>query len=175
MFLKKGDYIISMKCLLYFRLFSLVLFVPLFSCCRSFSETEAVEFYLPYSSVWRVKISENGKYRVYGNTFRIAAMRNSVTAVVAVELNGQKKYGAIYPYNFSLTEENAFPALVLYSMMEGSVNSNSEKEYCLSTFNWEKFEEACHVLGQDVWKVDKEEIMVKIAKGTFKKSDLKPQ
>lgn len=175
MFLKKGDYIISMKCLLYFRLFLLVLFGSLFLSCRNFSETEAVEFYLPYSSVWRVKISEKGKFRVYGNTFRIAAMKNSVTAVVAVELNGQKKYGAIYPYNFSLTEENAFPALVLYSLAEGSVNSKDEKEYYLSTFNWQKFEEACHALGQDVWKVDKEEVMVKIAKGVFKKSDLKPQ
>ena len=130
-------------------------------------------FSLPENSQWKVFVSSGEEFLVDGNSFTLSVVRNEPLALVARSVSSVKSAGAIYPINEELTEGHSFPAQVLYSLVLSSVNTDEQKMYCLSTFNWKRFEEECEKMGENVWKVIKEVIMKKIAGGTFKKSDLK--
>lgn len=142
-----------------------------------FEETEEVTFLLPFESQWNVNVSDGSSFKVDGKIFTCRIRKNNATGLVATcsayEENCEVMVGGIYPYNMDLSKANGFPAQILYSIAMSSTNSRAQKDYCISTFNWKRFEETCHELGDDIWLVDREGVMRKIAKGTFKKSDLK--
>lgn len=173
-FLKIFLHIIGMRKHLFVNVFLLAI---LCQSCIMFEENQDVLFLLPFESQWTVNISNETSFQVNGNSFSCSLRKNNATGLVATcsacDENGEVIVGAIYPHNFSLTQENAFPAQMLYSIVMSSTNSREQKDYCISTFNWKKFEESCHELGEDIWLVDRESVMRKIARGTFKKSDLK--
>lgn len=162
-----------MRCLLCCRQFFLFGLCSLLFSCSRFSVHEDIRFTLPESSSWKVFSSCCEPFVFNGNDFVLSVVKNEPTAVIVRSEISSVEFGAIYPFDSELSEFHVFPAQVLYSLILSSVNSEEEKMYCLSTFNWKRFEEDCEVLGENIWKVNKESVMRKIAKGTFRKSDLK--
>lgn len=161
-----------MNCLLRNRL---IFYISLFllSSCERFSLYEEATFKLPCHDEWLVRLSDGTSFTFIGNSFELNVDKNDAFAVCAEGKVSGMSCGAIYPYNDFLCEQNAFPAQILLSIVLSSTNSEEEKQYCLSTFNWDRFELECLELGDDIWKVNKESIIRKIAKGTFRKNDLK--
>lgn len=155
------------------RHYFLFLLVPLFASCSFFPVHKEVHFSLPEKTLWKVSVSSGEAFLVNGNAFDLSVVRNEPLALVARSVSSMKSAGAIYPVDEELKEEHSFPAQVLYSLVLSSSNSMDQKMYCLSTFNWKRFEEDCAEMGEDIWKVNKEIIMKKIAGGTFRRSDLK--
>lgn len=173
-------YKISMKNLFYNRFFilSLVCLLGTFclfcnTACNLFEDSEEVEFTLPENAEWKICTSCGSEFVTKGRSFSVRFAKNEPAALVAYRMNSFETAGAIYPFNARLTVQNAFAAQVLYSLALSSSNSDKEKRYYLSTFNWKRFEEECALIGKDIWKVNKEDVMKKIADGTFKKTDLK--
>lgn len=143
------------------------------SSCGHFYGDELVSFTLPKNDTWIARTSSGRTFKVSGDSFSILVEKNISLAIIAWDSEGNK-CAAIYPYNYRLDRDYCFASEVLYSLSLGSSNSSEEKNYCLSTFNWRRFENECIALGDDIVKVNKENIMNRIARGTFKKSDLKP-
>ena len=166
------DYIISMKIL--YGSIGVIAFCLSVSACNHFYEDELVSFTLPKNDVWVARTSSGRTFKVTGDSFSILVDKNISLAIIAWDSEGNK-CGAIYPYNYDLAKDYCFASDVLYSLSLGATCSSGEKNYCLSTFNWRRFENECIALGDDISKVNKENIMNRIAKGIFKKSDLKPE
>lgn len=99
--------------------------------------------------------------------------KNEATAVLVLTENSPHPLGAIYPYEETMSRESAFAAEILLTLTVNSAASSQQTQHYLSRFNWKRFLEETKVFGDDVWLLNKEHIMQKIACGTFKKTDLK--
>jgi|SRR5574344_388396 hypothetical protein len=120
-----------------------------------------------------------------GESFSLSLPRNCCIPIVGYPLaeTGQqpeKPYGAIYPYTTSLTKADGFAADILRTLYTASTKETSAQDECncdevqifLSRFNWQRFMETCRTF-DDAWLLDRERILLKIAGGTFTKSDFK--
>ena len=157
----------------------------LFASCGFYSETQSVEFFLPQIS--SEKIQENNLNLVYfspegilcsetvnqesqKNSFVLEMNKNSASAVLVY--CGENLYGCIYPFCTELSEEDSFSAKTLFLLTQGSYSSFKETQNFLNYFNWQRFIKDCREK-ENVWECNIENVMTKIAKGTYKKSDLK--
>ena len=159
-----------------------IVFFPLacmvFASCAFFETQQEQEFSLPYSSVWSVVTTTGSgqQFTVTGASFTADMAKNEATALLATDSSGgASSYtcGTIYPYGHALNYVDGFAASVLYSMLASTTDDlDAAKEY-LSSFNWVRFMEACREYGEDVWLLDKEYIMQKIAQGSFRVTYIK--
>ena len=159
-----------------------IVFFPLacmvFASCAFFEEQEEQEFSLPYSSVWSVTTTTGSgqEFSVTGTSFTADVAKNEATALLAVdEVSGVSGYtcGTIYPYGHALNYVDGFAASVLYTMLASTTDDRDAAKEYLSSFNWVRFMEACREYGEDVWSLDKEYIMQKIASGSFRVTYIK--
>lgn len=153
--------------------FMIAVISAVFFSCSHFSIYEKTQFYLPDEGEWEIFFSDGNFLCTAGNSFSIETEKNTALSMIASRKDGTEKCGGIYPFNIELSSENLFPAEVHYSIFRSSLNSLEETKVHLTLFNWPRFEKDCSEFGSDIWKVNKEVVMRKIAAGTFKKSDLK--
>ena len=146
--------------------------------CAFFEEEEQQTFTLPYASSWSV-VTTTGSgqtFTVTGDSFSTRVVKNEATAVLAFDLTGgeaDNPCGTIYPYAHSLNYVDGFAASVLYSLLASTTDDADAAKSYLSAFNWVRFMEACREWGDDVWSLDKEYIMQKIAQGSFRVTYIK--
>lgn len=107
------------------------------------------------------------------DSFFLELDKNEASAVLTFVEENELPYGAIYPYEKEMSRESAFAAEILHTLTVNSSASDKQTKSYLSRFNWKRFLEETKLLGDDVWLLNKEHIMQKIACGTFKKTDLK--
>lgn len=146
--------------------------INLFSCC-CFSNYKNVCFKLPNKCQWEIRSSNEDNFTINGDSFFLNVVPNEPLGIIAYSLELKKEVGTIYPYDNELTESKLFSAQIFNSLVLASKNSKEEKMYYLSKFNWHNFIAETINLKEDIWKVNKEIVLKKIADGTFKKSDLK--
>ena len=148
------------------------------AACAFFEDEEEQEFTLPYSSSWSIRTTTGSgqAFTVTGDSFTRDVGKNEATAILAVDTSSDEDgytCGTIYPYGSSLNYVDGFAASVLYSMLASSTDDREDAKAYLSAFNWVRFMEACREYGDDVWSLDKEYIMQKIASGSFRVTYLK--
>ena len=147
------------------------------AACAFFEDEEEQEFTLPYASTWSV-ITTTGSaqaFTVTGDSFTADMAKNEATAILAFDTDSAAvcPCGTIYPYAHSLNWVDGFAASVLYSLLASTTDDLDAAKAYLSSFNWVRFMEACREWGDDVWSLDKEYIMQKIASGSFRVTYIK--
>lgn len=147
--------------------------------CSHFLKTEYVCFYLPEKTTGRLIYSrqcvqQQTDFKEQNKIF-LDMEKNEATAILVFTEENVHPYGAIYPYEENLSKESAFAAEILHTLTVNSTASDKKTKDYLSKFNWKRFLKETKAFGDDVWKLNKELIMQKIASGTFKKTDLKLQ
>ena len=142
--------------------------------CAFFETQEDQEFSLPYSSVWSVVTTTGSgqEFSVTGSSFTTDVAKNEATAILATDTTGYV-CGTIYPYAHELNYVDGFAASVLYSMLLSTSDDIDAAKSYLSSFNWVRFMEECREWGDDVWSLNKEYIMQKIASGSFRVTYIK--
>ena len=146
--------------------------------CAFFEDEEEQEFTLPYASTWSVVTTTGSgqQFTVTGDSFTADMAKNEATAILAFDTmdeGADYPCGTIYPYAHSLNWVDGFAASVLYSKLASTTDDLDAAKAYLSSFNWVRFMEACREWGDDVWLLDKEYIMQKIAQGSFRVTYLK--
>ncbi len=156
--------------------------VLLFVSCEFYSETQNVEFFLPQIS--SEEIEKSYLNLLYFDSAGILCSEDvSQENSVALKMNknsaspvllycDQSLFGCIYPFCTELSEEDAFAAKTLFLLTQGSFCSFYETQNFLNFFNWQRFIKDCREK-ENIWECDIENVMKKIASGTYKKSDLK--
>lgn len=149
----------------------------LFISCEHFVKTESICFSLPEKADGRVIYSRKCKQKQLQlktqDSFYLELDKNDACAVLAFTSDTAHPYGAIYPFEETLSKESAFAAEILHTLTVNSSASNQQTKLHLSRFNWKRFLEETRALDENVWRLNKKVIMQKIACGTFKKTDLK--
>ncbi|MBP5752363.1 MAG: hypothetical protein J6W60_05840 [Treponema sp.] len=176
---------------LYFISAVMVAVVTVFSGCAIFSLTETVDFSMETEALCRnaggdfqgielfcvssPEIESHIRVQADCREFPFSLPKNYVSAVLAYPVvDGFRKrpLGAVYPYSCKLDVTGGFVAEVLarvYRLAEGS----GVQDY-LSRFNWQRLYDECAVY-EDPWVLDMDRIVKAIAKGSFRKSDLKTE
>lgn len=178
-----------MKHFIFFLIFAAKICVLV--SCSFFSDTEIVNFELPKIQcdleILYFDSSGNLQKKIFTceelknqtdktNFIQIEVNKNSCLSVFAFcpsELSDlSKKFGCIYPYSTKLCSENAFASKTLFLLNAGSSNDFRQTQNFLNHFNWQRFLKDC-AEKENIWSCNIENIMQKIASGTYKKSDLK--
>ncbi len=166
-------------------------YLCIFISCNFFSSTEIISFELPnvqsdleilyfdtFGNLQKKYFTcEEFKNQTCETNFmQIEVNKNSCSSVFAFCPNefsdNSKNFGCIYPYSTKLCTENAFASKTLFLLNAGSSNNFSQTQNFLNHFNWQRFLKDC-AEKEDIWSCNMENIMKKIASGTYKKSDLK--
>ena len=161
--------------------------VQVFSGCELFSLTETAEFSLETEcagvlgearalDVFCVSSPDLEQYvRVDGGcrSMSFSVPRNYVSAVLAypvVEGFRQRPVGTVYPCSCRLDVTGGFVAEVLARIYRQS-EDGAVQDY-VTRFNWQRLYDECAEF-EDPWALDMDRIVKSIAKGSFRKSDLK--
>lgn len=170
--------------------------------CNFFSDTEIVNFELPniQNDLEILYFDSSGNLQKKVFTCEELKTQTSETRFIQIEVNknsctgvfafcptklsnefsnvsnnicdSSKNFGCIYPYSTKLCSENAFASKTLFLLNAGSSNNFQQTQNFLNHFNWQRFLKDC-AEKENIWSCNMENIMKKIASGTYKKSDLK--
>jgi len=161
--------------------------VSVFPCCGMFSLEETVEFSMETEDdgvfggaltldVFCVSSPDLEQYvRVEDGCRSIpfSVPKNYVSAVLAypvVEGYRQRPVGAVYPHSCRMDVTGGFVAEVLariYRLSEGG----GVQDY-VSRFNWQRLYDECAEY-EDPWVLDMDRMVKSIAKGSFRKNDIR--